>query len=129
MNDRLPVEPDGSNTPLTDQPPIAMTNVSGGIELAAERDVNIGGDVVGRDKITQIVEGDQIAGDQEVIEVEAGGVVVAKGGRLTSVHIPRGVQIASGIAVIAIVVLVIKALTPASAKVNTEFLFDASSAM
>ena len=126
---------------MTDQPPVdhrdpkqpssieSTTNVSGGVDLDAQRDVNIGGDVVGRDKITQIVEGDQIAGDQEVIEVEPGGVVVAKGGRLTNVHIPRGVQIAIGIAVLAVVVLVIKVLTPASAKVNTEFVFDASNAM
>ncbi len=104
MTDALPVEPDGPDTPLTDHPSIAMTNVSGGVDLDAERDVNIGGDVVGRDKITQIVEGDQIAGDQEVIEVEPGGVVVAKGGRLTNVHIPRAVQIAIGVAVLAIVV-------------------------
>jgi hypothetical protein len=120
MNDALPAEPDGLEK---------IANVSGGVELDAERDVNIGGDVVGRDKITQIIEGDQIAGDQEVIAVEAGGVVVAKGGRLTNVHIPRAVQIAIGVAVLAIVVLVIKALTPASAKVNTEFVFDASNAM
>jgi WD40 repeat protein len=120
MNDALPVEPDGLEK---------TTNVSGGVDLDAERDVNIGGDVVGRDKITQIIEGDQIAGDQEVIEVEPGGVVVAKGGRLTNVHIPRGVQIAIGVAVLALVVFVIKALTPTSAKVNTEFVFDASNAM
>jgi WD40 repeat protein len=126
---------------MTDQPPVdhrdpeqqssikSTTNVSGGVDLDAQRDVNIGGDVVGRDKITEIVEGDKVAGDQQVIEVEPGGVVVAKGGRLTNVHLPRGVQIAIGIAVVAIVVFVIKALTPASAKVNTEFIFDASDAM
>jgi hypothetical protein len=106
------------------KPPVAEsnTNTSGGINLDAQRDVNVGGDVVGRDKITNIVEGDQIA-------VEPGGVVVAKGGRLTNVHLPRGVQIAIGVAVLAIVVFVIRALTPASAKVNTEFVFDASAAM
>jgi hypothetical protein len=106
----------------------SITNVSGGIDLDAQRDVEIDGDVVGRDKI---VGDDEVHGDQQVINVEAGGVVVAQGGRLTNVHIPRGVQIAIGVAVLAFVVLVIKAVIPtsASAKVNTEFVFDASKAM
>src|SRR5512135_1813982 len=129
----MPDQPGRRDIAMTDQPPVnhhdlqpastpeSISHVSGGVDLDAQHDVNISGDVVGRDKITQIVAGDQIAGDQEVIEVEPGGVVVAKGGRLTNVHIPRGVQIAIGVAVVAIVIFVIKALTPASAKVNTEF--------
>jgi WD40 repeat protein len=104
------------------------TNINGGVNLDAQRDVDIDGDVVGRDKI---VGDDEVHGDQQVINVEAGGIVVAKGGRLTNIHVPRAVQIAVGVAVLAFVVLVIKAVTPtpASAKVNTEFVFDASSAM
>ncbi len=50
---------------MTDQPPVderdpqqpssteSMTNVSGGVNLDVQRDVNIGGDVVGRDKIVE----------------------------------------------------------------------------
>jgi hypothetical protein len=112
------------------KPPVAEsnTNISGGIDLDAQRDVEIDGDVVGRDKI---VGDDEVHGDQQVINVEAGSVVVAQGGRLTNVHIPRGVQIAVGVAVLAFVVLVIKAVSPPStgAKVHTEFIFDTSAVM
>jgi hypothetical protein len=31
------------------------------VDVNAQHDVNIGGDVVGRDKITEIVEGDKVA--------------------------------------------------------------------
>jgi len=41
----------------------SVTNVSGGVSVDAERDVNIDGDVVGRDKIVSIV-GDNVAGDR-----------------------------------------------------------------
>ena len=53
---------------MADQPPVdhrdpqqpssteSSTQVSGGVNVDAQRDVNIGGDVVGRDKITEIVE-------------------------------------------------------------------------
>jgi hypothetical protein len=125
---------------MADQPPIDQgdsqkssstevnTNTSGGVDLDAQRDVDIDGDVVGRDKI---VGDDEVHGDQQVINVEAGGIVVAKGGRLTNIHVPRAVQIAAGVAVLAFVALVIKAVMPASSgvKVNTEFVFDASQAM
>jgi tetratricopeptide (TPR) repeat protein len=40
---------DNSNTPETS----SATSISGGVNVDAGRDVNIGGDVVGRDKITQ----------------------------------------------------------------------------
>jgi tetratricopeptide (TPR) repeat protein len=53
MTDQPSVEPDSSNTPLPDRPSDATTNVSGGVDLDAQRDVNIGGDVVGRDKIIE----------------------------------------------------------------------------
>ena len=44
-----------TSTPNSDKGPqvTSTTNVSGGANLDAQRDVNIGGDVVGRDKITQ----------------------------------------------------------------------------
>ena len=80
MTDQPSVEPDSSSTPLPDRPSVAMTNVSGGVELGAQGDVNIGGDVVGRDKITQIVEGDQIGGDQIIEQqVTAAGRGIAIG--------------------------------------------------
>jgi hypothetical protein len=40
---------------MTDSDPDSttnITNVNGGVNLDAQRDVNIGGDVVGRDKVT-----------------------------------------------------------------------------
>jgi MFS family permease len=47
MADNLP--PTETDTPNT------VTNISGGVNVNAQGDVNIGGDVVGRDKITQII--------------------------------------------------------------------------
>jgi hypothetical protein len=50
MSDNPPPEPatpaEAAGTPTT------VTKVSGGVNLDAQRDVNIGGDVVGRDKVT-----------------------------------------------------------------------------
>ena len=113
-----------------DQPPDVpvhgrLLGASGGVELEAEN-VNISGDVVARDKI---VGGDEVRGDKQVFEVEPGGVVVAKGGLLANIRLPRSVQIAIGVATLALVVLMVRALIPANTKVNTEFIFDASSAM
>src|SRR5512141_1569951 len=53
---------------MTEQPQEAessnsVTNVSGGVNLDAQRDVNIGGDVVGRDKIMTAGD-DSVMGDQ-----------------------------------------------------------------
>jgi hypothetical protein len=48
MSDNPPPEPAEAGTPNT------ATNVSGGVNLDAQRDVNIGGDVVGRNKTTTI---------------------------------------------------------------------------
>ena len=81
MTDQPSVEPDSSSTPLPDRPSVAMTNVSGGVELGAQGDVNIGGDVVGRDKITQIVEGDRIGGDQIIeqqVTATGRGIAIGK---------------------------------------------------
>ena len=39
--------------PNKDEQSTSITNVSGGVNVDAQRDVTIGGDVVGRDKITQ----------------------------------------------------------------------------
>lgn len=78
---------------MTDQPPVdrhepqqsssseSTAHVSGGVDLDAQRDVNIGGDVVGRDKITQIVEGDKVAGDKIVeqqITATGRGIAIGK---------------------------------------------------
>jgi hypothetical protein len=49
MTDSTPPTPDSYV-----EPPRSVTNVSGGVNVDAQRDVNIGGDVVGRDKITTI---------------------------------------------------------------------------
>lgn len=102
-----------------------LLGADGAVELRAGQ-INVGGDVVGRDKV---IGGDEVHGDKQVFEVEAGGVVVTRGGLFANIHLPRGVQIAIGVVALALVVLVIKAVTPAAAKVNTEFLFDASAAM
>jgi hypothetical protein len=125
MTSQSPSDQHDSRKPSSTE---SNANISGGIDLDAQRDVEIDGDVVGRDKI---VGDDEVHGDQQVINVEAGGIVVAQGGRLTNVHVPRVVQIAIGVAVLAFIVLVIKAVTPTptGAKVNTEFIFDASAAM
>jgi WD40 repeat protein len=45
--------------------PTTVTNVSGGADLNAGRDITIGGDVVGRDKVVSIA-GDNIAGDKNI---------------------------------------------------------------
>jgi tetratricopeptide (TPR) repeat protein len=82
---------------MTDQPPAndreiesassteSTTNMSGGIDLDAQRDVNIGGDVVGRDKITEIVAGDKIAGDQ-IIEQQI--TAIGRGIAIGKINIP-----------------------------------------
>jgi hypothetical protein len=43
-----------TDKPETQQPEssTSISNVSGGVNLDAQHDVNVGGDVVGRDKIT-----------------------------------------------------------------------------
>lgn len=102
-----------------------LLQVSGGANLEAQQ-IEVDGDVVGRDKI---VGGDEVRGDKQVFEVAAGGVVVTKGGLLANIRLPRSVQISIGVVAIALVILVIRAVTPASAKANTEFIFDASTAM
>jgi hypothetical protein len=49
MSDNPPPE---SPPPAEAGTPTTATNISGGVNLDAQRDVNIGGDVVGRDKIS-----------------------------------------------------------------------------
>jgi hypothetical protein len=52
-----------STSPKSDtseEPTQAVTNVSGGVNLDAQHDVNIGGDVVGRDKITVGYSADEV---------------------------------------------------------------------
>jgi tetratricopeptide (TPR) repeat protein len=72
------------------EPPEESQNeISGGVDIEAGRDVQVGGDIVGRDKVT----------------VERGGILVGTVERLTHVNIPRAVQIGIVIAVLAIVAL------------------------
>jgi tetratricopeptide (TPR) repeat protein len=78
---------------MTDQPPVerdepqqrssteSTSHVSGGVNLDAQRDVNVSGDVVGRDKITEIVAGDKVAGDKIVeqqITASGRGIAIGK---------------------------------------------------
>ncbi|HTP10246.1 MAG TPA: NACHT domain-containing protein, partial [Anaerolineae bacterium] len=60
MSDNLPPEPSPSAEAGA---PSTVTNISGGVDLDAQRDITIGGDVIGRDKtiiqtITNIFQGD-----------------------------------------------------------------------
>jgi len=78
---------------MADQPPVdhrdpqpppsteSAANISGGVNLDAQHDVNVGGDVIGRDKITEIVEGDKVAGDKIVeqqITATGRGIAIGK---------------------------------------------------
>lgn len=94
---------------MTNQPPAeqtepqpnpsveSTTNISDGIGIDAQHDVNIGGDVVGRDKITEIVEGDKIAGDKHVEqEVSATGRGIAIG-KLNVPLVPLMVALGAGL--------------------------------
>jgi tetratricopeptide (TPR) repeat protein len=80
MTDQPPVDRDDfSQTPSSQQP--STNNASGGVELDARRDVIIGGDVVGRDKVTEVVQGDKVAGDKIVeqqITASGRGVAIGK---------------------------------------------------
>ena len=81
MTDQPSVEPDSATTPLPDRPSDATTNVSGGVDLSAQGDVTIGGDVVGRDKITEIVAGDKVTGDkiiEQQITATGRGIAIGK---------------------------------------------------
>lgn len=73
----------------TELPEESQTENSDGVDIEAGRDVQVAGDIVGRDKVT----------------VERGGILVGTVERLTHVNIPRAVQISIVIAVLAIVVL------------------------
>ena len=69
MADNLPPAP---TPPAESGTPNTVTNISGGVNLDAQHDVNIGGDVVGRDKTTSVNTG----GRAHV----AGNVNVSRGG-------------------------------------------------
>ncbi len=96
--------------------------VSGGITVEAQA-VEIGRDVTGRDKITagDDVGGDKLVANQDIVqgdqfeyEVESGGIVVSKGGRLQQFIIdwPRSVQIALGVVAVAIVIIAVALIIP-----------------
>lgn len=102
---------------------------------ATGQNISASGDVVAGDKIVaggDIAGGDIVHGDQYE-NVAAGAVIVGRGGRLrqTIVNLPRGVQIAAGVATVALVAIVVVLITsrPQAASVNTHFIFDASAAM
>lgn len=81
MTDQPPGDQNRPVMPLPDRPPDVTTHVSGGVDLSAQGDVTIGGDVVGRDKLTEIVEGDKIAGDkliEQQITATGRGIAIGK---------------------------------------------------
>lgn len=103
---------------MTDQPPVdqrdpqqpssteSVTNISGGVDLDAQRDVNIGGDVVGRDKITEIVEGDKVAGDKIVEQqITATGRSIAIG-KLNVPLVPLIAALGLGLAALLLIVFI-----------------------
>jgi tetratricopeptide (TPR) repeat protein len=87
---------------MTDQLPSTESpgNVSGGVNVDAQRDVNIAGDVVGRDKVENIA-GDQVAGDKIVEqELTATGTNVIQIGNLNLPLVPLLVALGMGLAVL-----------------------------
>jgi tetratricopeptide (TPR) repeat protein len=103
---------------MTDQPPVerrdpqppspieSTTTVSGGVNLDAQRDVNIGGDVVGRDKITEIVEGDKVAGDkiiEQQISATGRGIAI---GKLNIPIVPLAAALGLGLAALLLIVFI-----------------------
>jgi hypothetical protein len=103
---------------MTDQPPVehrdpqqpssteSSTRVDGGVNLDAQRDVNIGGDVVGGDKVTEIVAGDKIAGDKIVEQqVTASGRGIAIG-KLNIPIVPLIVGLGLGLAALLSIVFI-----------------------
>ncbi len=81
----------------------SITNTSGGAGIDAQHDVNIGGDVVGRDKITEIIEGDKVAGDKIIEQqVTATGRAIAIG-KLNLPLMPVVVALGVGLAVLTFV--------------------------
>jgi hypothetical protein len=93
--------------------------VSGGAHLKGQS-VKVGGDVVGRDKLTaidDIVEvsgsGNIVAGD-DVVQVQPGAIHVGKGGQLrqTIVSLPCSAQIAVFVGVAALIVIALGQVLP-----------------
>jgi tetratricopeptide (TPR) repeat protein len=97
---------------VTEQPPVdqhpsqqpADTTVSGGVSLEARGDVSIAGDVVGRDKITEIVAGDKVAGDK-IIEQQV--TATGRGIAIGKINIPVAPLVAAlGIGLAALLAIV-----------------------
>ncbi len=99
MTDLPPGHSDTASSPGEEQSR-SVTNVSGGIELDAQRDVHIGGDVVGRDKIENIA-GDKVAGNKIVEqELTATGTNVIQIGKLNLPLVPLLAALGVGLAVL-----------------------------
>ena len=103
---------------MTDQPPVehresqqlpateSSATVSGGVNLDAQHDVNIGGDVVGRDKITEIVQGDKVAGDKIVeqqITATGRGIAI---GKLNIPIVPLAAALGIGLMALLLIVFI-----------------------
>ena len=76
MTDQPPVDRDDFSPTPSARQPATDSPISGGVDLDAQRDVVVGGDVVGRDKITEIVQGDKVAGDK--ITASGRGIAIGK---------------------------------------------------
>jgi tetratricopeptide (TPR) repeat protein len=103
MTDQPPVEHDDPQQPPATE---SETTVSGSVKIDAQRDVSIGGDVVGRDKITEIVEGDKIAGDKIVeqqITATGRGIAI---GKLNVPLVPLLAALGIGLAALLLIVLI-----------------------
>jgi tetratricopeptide (TPR) repeat protein len=110
MTDLPPLEPD---SPIESSS--SVTNVSGGVNVDAQRDVNIGGDVVGRDKIMQagddIVLGDQIEAETYI---EHATIVEDKTNR-TALYAIAGIV---GMIVVVLGILTLRSATTPAPVVN-----------
>jgi tetratricopeptide (TPR) repeat protein len=103
MTDQPPGDQHDSQQPSSTE---LITNVSGGISLDAQRDVNIGGDVVGRDKITEIVTGDKVAGDKIVeqqITATGRGIAI---GKLNIPIVPLAAALGLGLVALVLIVFI-----------------------
>ncbi len=70
MTDKPASDHDESETTQPTPETTSTTNTSGGVQVNAPGDVNIGGDVVGRDKITENIAGDKVvATGKNVIQI------------------------------------------------------------
>ncbi len=91
----------------------AKTERSGGVDIESDS-VTAAGDIVGRDKQ---VAGEDIVGGDQYKNIGAGATVVGRGGMLTQVrqtivNLPRSAQIGGGVALLALLVVLVGIALP-----------------